>query len=174
MLLLTPICATSVRWIVHRLECATAPLVAPLIQRNINEIWIKCSKRIRFFLEFSVKQMHIMIRENEPNRQKNSFHLTVTSHVWSRWCLICSPCFAADPGPGLFHDDVLSVSESRNLLRLEVDRGAPQHTWIVSHQRGTNIDLPSSSCPSPHRLFFPTLVLSVTFPLRCHSSQFFC
>ncbi len=81
-------------------------------------------------------------------------------------------CVCADPGPGLLHDDVLSVSESGDLLRLATDLAALQHMWIVSRQRGTDIDPPSSSSSfsssSPHRLFFPTLALSVTFPLGCH------
>lgn len=57
-------------------------------------------------------------------------------------------CACADPGLGLLHDDVLSGSESRNLLRLAIDLSALQRTWCVSHQRGTDIDPPSSSSSS--------------------------
>lgn len=57
-----------------------------------------------------------------------------------------------DPGPGVLHDDVLSVGESRDFLRLKKTQNKSSvrlHTWVAFHQRGTNIDPCSSFIPPP-------------------------
>lgn len=68
------------------------------------------------------------------------------------WCVF----LITDPGPGILHDDVLSVGESRDFLRLKKN-SVLLHTWIVFHQRGTNID-PGSSPIFPRSLLLQTLL----------------
>ncbi|KAG7242628.1 hypothetical protein INR49_020001 [Caranx melampygus] len=72
----------------------------------------------------------------------------------------------SDPGPGLLHDNVLSGSESGNLLRLAVDLSDIQHPWIVSHRSGTDIDPPCSSFSpsSSSLLLLPFLLFLFLLP----------
>lgn len=85
-------------------------------------------------------------------------------------------CVCADPGSGLLYDNVLSGSESGDLLRLVIDPSTLRRTRIATHRRGTDIgppfsphsSLPSSPPappPSPDRLFSPAVVLSVAAAL---------
>lgn len=106
---------------------------------------------------FALSQLHIRM---EQRMKRAVFHYDFTcgevKTLMTNLCLV-----PADFGPGLLHDDVLPGSESRNLLRLAIDPTALQCNCIVPHQRGTDIEAPSSSSSSSShdRLFSPTLSL---------------